>query len=310
MFAKHTRFLSQSLARSSARNFTNFTPAKLDHTFIPCKSGAGKDAPNLITLHGVLGSGMNFNQIAHKAPISTKVNSYLLDLRNHGKSEHKDSMSYPEMANDVKNFIFENNLQDRENIVLGFSMGARVAMEVSVNYPELVKGVALIDLAPHDYTSDRRFNFVESMNTMLKNLCQIDLTRDRSLIRKDIMSVAFTQDAGEVVNANVIPSEKGGYKWRLNIHSIYNNFLSQILNARYNGYDTYDGPVKLILGAQSEYTSKELVPSFHQIYDNFDEDRDVEVVDNAGHWVHYQQPQEFIKIVSKFLDEVLTTRGN
>jgi pimeloyl-ACP methyl ester carboxylesterase len=303
MFTRRARFLS--LARSSTRNFTSFPPAKLDHIFIPCKSEVGKDAPNLITLHGVLGSGMNFNQIAHKDPISTKVNSYLLDLRNHGKSEHKDSMSYPEMANDVKNFILENNLQDKENIILGFSMGARTAMEVAVSCPELIKGVALVDLAPHDYTSDRRFNFVDSMNTMLKNLCQIDLARDRSSIRKDIMAVAFNQDAGEVMNSNIIPNKEGGYKWRLNLHSIYDNFLTQILNAKYTGYDTYKGPVKLMLGAQSEYTSKDLVPSLYHLFENFDEDRDVEVVEGAGHWVHYAQPNEFIKIVSKFLDEVL-----
>jgi pimeloyl-ACP methyl ester carboxylesterase len=305
MFGRHSRFVLQSLARSSTRNFTSFTPAKLDHIHIPCKSEAGKNAPNLIALHGVLGSGMNFNQIAQKDPISTKVNSYLVDLRNHGKSEHKDSMSYPEMANDVKNFIFENNLQDKENIILGFSMGARTAMELAVNCPELIKGVALVDLAPHDYVSDRRFDFVDSMNTMLKNLCQINLNRDRNIIKKDIMSVAFHKDAGEVMNSNVIPNEEGGYKWRLNIHSIYNNFLTQILNAKYTGYDTYHGPVKLMLGAQSEYTSKDLLPSFYHLFENFCEHRDVEVVDNAGHWVHAAQPQEFIKIVSKFIDEVL-----
>jgi len=77
------------------------------------------------------------------------------------------------------------------------------------------------------------------------------------------------------------------------------------LHAEYRGYDTYSGPVKIILGAQSEYTSKDIIPSFYHVFENFDEDKDVEIVDGAGHWVHYSQPTEFIKIVSKFINDVL-----
>jgi len=285
------------------RNFS-FAPAKINHTHIYCKSDTNTQAPNLITLHGVLGSGMNFNQFANKAAISSQVNSYLVDLRNHGQAEHKDSMSYPEMAKDVHNFIVENGLEGQDNILLGFSMGARVAMETAVHYPELIKGVALVDLAPHDYINDKRFSVVEAMNTMLRKLCQIDLMRDRNLIRQDIMSVAFASAAGEVMNSNVIPAVGGGYRWRLNLHSIYNNFLSQILNAKYTGYDTYNGPVKLILGGASEYTSKDIVGSFHHMFENFDEERDVEVVEGAGHWVHATHPNEFLNIVSKFINDV------
>jgi pimeloyl-ACP methyl ester carboxylesterase len=304
MFSKINTSLFKSFTSVANRNFSTFAPAKLSFSHVPTKSEAGSDAPNLITLHGVLGSGMNFNQFANKAAISSQVNSYLLDCRNHGTSEHKESMSYPEMAKDVHRFIVENNLEDKENILLGFSMGARVAMEVAVAHPELIKGVALVDLAPHDYINDKRFSVVEAMNTMLRNLCQIDLMRDRNLIRKDIMSVAFASAAGEVMNSNVIPAIGGGYRWRLNLHSIYNNFLSQILNAKYTGYDTYNGPVKLILGGQSEYTSKDILGSFHHMFENFEENRDVEVVEGAGHWVHATHPTEFLNIVSRFINEV------
>jgi esterase len=307
MFAKSTNFMLKTFRGASIRGFSKFTPAKLDHIFIPCKAENGKEAPNLIALHGVLGSSMNFTQIANNTALSSKVNSYLLDLRNHGKAEHKESMSYAEMANDVHQFILDNNLQDKENILLGFSMGARTAMEVAVTHPEIIKAVALEDLAPHNYVSDKRFNnsFVDPMNTMLKHLCQIDLKQDRKTIKKDIVDAAWNKEAAEVINSNVIPSEEGGYKWRLNIQSIYNNFLSQILSAQYTGYDVYHGPVKIIFGGQSEYTSQDIIPSFHHVFENFDEDKDIEVVDGAGHWVHYAQPMQFVKIISKFIDDVL-----
>jgi len=213
-------------------------------------------------------------------------------------------MSYPEMAKDVHQFILDNGLEKKNNIILGFSMGSRVAAEVAVTYPEIAKGFVIVDLAPHDYTSDKRFTFVEAMDKTLDKLCQIDLNQDRVKIRKDIMDVAFTQDAGEAINTNIIPDEKGGYKWRLNVHSIRNNFLSQIINAKYTGYDTYNGPVKLILGGQSDYTSKDLIPSFHQMFENFNEEKDVAVVDQAGHWVYYNQPTKFTTLMSQYIDEI------
>lgn len=56
-------------------------------------------------MHGVLGSLTNFRSIVRNNLISKKVDSYLLDMRNHGLSEHRKSMSIPEMAFDVANFI-------------------------------------------------------------------------------------------------------------------------------------------------------------------------------------------------------------
>lgn len=56
-------------------------------------------------MHGVLGSLSNFRSIARNTSIASKVNTYLLDMRNHGLSEQRSTMSIPEMAFDVANFI-------------------------------------------------------------------------------------------------------------------------------------------------------------------------------------------------------------
>lgn len=216
MFAKFNRSLFNSFSQVSSRRFSTYNPAKLQHTFVPCSNKANSNPFNLITLHGVLGSGMNFTSVVNKPNISSKVNSYLLDLRNHGNTEHKESMSYPEMAKDVYNFMIEKELQNKNNILLGFSMGARLAVEIAVSYPELIKGVALVDLAPHDYPNDKRFDFVDTMDSMLEKLCRVNLNKDRNSIRKEILDAAFSKEVGEAINMNVVPDGKGGYKWKLN----------------------------------------------------------------------------------------------
>lgn len=42
----------------------------------------------------LLGSLRNFQGILMNKAFKSLVNSHLLDLRNHGKSEYKDTMSY------------------------------------------------------------------------------------------------------------------------------------------------------------------------------------------------------------------------
>jgi abhydrolase domain-containing protein 11 len=75
---------------------------KLSHIFIKGDNPAVKT--NLMIFHGMYGSKTNFRSIV--TAVKSKINSaYLLDLRNHGQSEHSSTMSYEECALDIKNFI-------------------------------------------------------------------------------------------------------------------------------------------------------------------------------------------------------------
>lgn len=40
-------------------------------------------------------------------------------------------------------------------------MGARVVMEYATMFPDLIKGVIIVDLAPYDYKNDSNFNFID-----------------------------------------------------------------------------------------------------------------------------------------------------
>ena len=60
-----------------------------------------KNTQNLFFLHGILGKGQNWKSFALNDVLSNNRNMYLMDLRNHGESDHHSSMTYKEMANDV-----------------------------------------------------------------------------------------------------------------------------------------------------------------------------------------------------------------
>jgi len=54
--------------------------------------------PSLVILHGLFGSWENWR--SHARQLAEHFQVTLLDLRNHGQSEHRSVMNYPVMASD------------------------------------------------------------------------------------------------------------------------------------------------------------------------------------------------------------------
>ncbi len=106
--------------------------------------GAGK--PVLI-LHGLFGSGRNWQAIAKR--LASEHCVYTLDLRNHGASPWADSMSYREMAEDVRALVEQQRLATVT--LIGHSMGGKVAMVLALQYPSLVQRFVAVDIAPVTY---------------------------------------------------------------------------------------------------------------------------------------------------------------
>ena len=103
-------------------------PARLHYNTF----GEGKP---VIILHGLFGSSRNWYSLAKK--LSGSFHVHTVDLRNHGQSEHKNSMNYLEMAEDICVLIESLDLYDVS--IIGHSMGGKVAMVTSLKYENLIK---------------------------------------------------------------------------------------------------------------------------------------------------------------------------
>ena len=73
----------------------------------------------------------------------------LVDLRNHGRSPHDPIMNFQVMADDVHELMLDLDLEDA--ILLGHSMGGKVAMQFATTYPELIEKLIVVDIAPKIY---------------------------------------------------------------------------------------------------------------------------------------------------------------
>lgn len=102
----------------------------------------------IIFLHGIFGSKSNTRTVSRALARDLDRDVYCLDLRNHGDSPHSPEHTYPSLAADVEAFIKKHNLGP--SIIVGHSMGAKVAMAVALRPfgPDLVAGLVSVDNSP------------------------------------------------------------------------------------------------------------------------------------------------------------------
>ena len=84
---------------------------------------------SLIISHGLFGFSQNWRSLAKRFSNELSADVYSLDMRNHGQSPHVDEMSLSSMAEDVKLFLSEHQLQNA--FLLGHSMVDDSQREVS-----------------------------------------------------------------------------------------------------------------------------------------------------------------------------------
>ena len=116
----------------------------------------------IVFLHGLFGNANNWRYISYSESIRERRNSLLVDLRNHGESDHHGSMTYPEMANDVVHHLKEKGIN--KFTLLGHSMGAKTAMNIATMYPDMLDGLVIVDSAPKDHSTDEKiFNATKNV---------------------------------------------------------------------------------------------------------------------------------------------------
>lgn len=239
----------------------------------------------LIILHGLFGSLDNWQTIGKTLAEHFLV--FLVDQRNHGRSPHFDDMSYPILAEDLREFM-ESHWIYRAHIV-GHSMGGKTAMQFALHYPDMVDRLVVIDIAPKQYPGGHE----EIFQALL------DLRIDRLESRQEAEAFLSQRIASPAVLQfllkNITRQTNGNYAWKMNLPVLYRHYRHLLDNI--TGNEVYDAPVLFLRGGNSSYVLPEDGPA---IRDLFPQSR-IETVPHAGHWVHAEAPDEVINHINNFL---------
>eukprot|EP00941_MAST-03F_sp_MAST-3F-sp1_P003908 g3908.t1 len=212
------------------------------------------------------------------------------------------------MASDVIHFMDKKGYS-RAHIV-GHSLGGKVAMTAALRCPSRVAGLVVEDIAPVKYSkqnpesSSSKAPWTSSME-VVDALKRIDVNKLESRAHaNELLKKSVPEDGIRnfvLQNLLHVPAQEGGgLRWRINISGLSKGMrtmagFSPGCNVAPSGLRTL-----FLSGGDSGFVSEKYVPAIKALFPR----AEFTVLPETGHMVHAQRPQEFISIVSRFLQNV------
>lgn len=244
----------------------------------------GQGTPLLI-LHGLFGSGKNWKTLAKS--FSEHFEVYLIDLRNHGKSPHSDDFTYDLMGEDIEEFFRDHKLS--KVIILGHSMGGKTAINFAMNNAHKVLKLVVVDIGIKQYPV-RDSEMLEAMRIM--DFEQILTRQDADIcLAKSISDFNVRQ----FLLQNLYWTKDKKLAWRMNLKVLVKRIDE--IGKQQIADQPFLNPCLFVVGSESDYVLDKDIEKINQVFTNCR----IERISGANHWVHVDNPTEFIAVVMDFL---------
>ncbi|WP_291868638.1 alpha/beta fold hydrolase [Maribacter sp.] len=239
-------------------------------------------------LHGFLGMSDNWKTLGSQYA-NEGMQVHLIDQRNHGKSFHADNFNYDILTEDLKHYLEYHNIE--KTILLGHSMGGKTVMQFACSYPSMTKKLIVADIAPKFYPPHHQ-TIIDGLNLVTKEGLTSRKETDTNLA-KYIPEFGIRQ----FLLKNLYWEEKGKLGFRFNL-KVLSTKMEEI-GENISNSDTYTGPTLFLRGDKSEYVmpndSLEIKTHFPNAI--------IETIDNAGHWLHAENPKQFFSKSLLFINQ-------
>jgi pimeloyl-ACP methyl ester carboxylesterase len=249
--------------------------------------GEDRGGPPLVFIHGLFGSSANWRGIARRFSDAYRV--LVPDLRNHGQSPHSDDVSFKSQAADVLALLDASG--EEQAVLVGHSMGGKVAMRLALDAPERVTALACVDIAPVSYPGDRFGPIFEAM-------AAVDPETLASRQQADARLAGFlpARQLRSYLLQNLV-KEQDGWRWRLNLGALEQG-MQEV-----SGFDApadarFLGEALFVYGGNSSYVK----PEHAKIIRYWFPYARLRQIAGAGHWVYADEPLAFTNALESFLD--------
>ena len=236
----------------------------------------------VVLIHGLFGSFSNLGLLARDLAQDHTVIS--LDLRNHGQSFHSDTHDYQLMAQDVANLLSQLNIEPA--MIVGHSMGGKVAMKLAEVAPQYVNQLVILDMAPVAYQVHRHKDVFQGLLAVAQ---QKPVTRQQAL---DILAQHIEVDGVRQFLSKSLYKNDDVFTWRFNVTGLIENYTN-ILG--WQEIPPTDIPTLFVKGGDSDY----LMPEHQAAVKRQFPRAKAHVLANTGHWLHAERPAEVIRIIRK-----------
>ncbi|CDH21743.1 putative enzyme with alpha/beta-Hydrolase domain [Xenorhabdus bovienii str. kraussei Quebec] len=234
----------------------------------------------IVLIHGLFGDLSNLGILGRDLQQHYPV--IQIDVRNHGISPQMENMDYRDMAQDVLSLLDELNVA--KAIIIGHSMGGKIAMTMTAVAPERIEQIVVIDIAPVTYLTRHHDSIFAALNQVTEAGAQ---TRQAAteVMRKDIHEDGVIQF--------LLKSFRQG-EWKFNLPVLQKEYEKII---GWEAIPAWPKPALFIRGGNSDYITEayreDIMRQFPQAT--------AWVIAGCGHWIHAEKPEAVLRAIHRFL---------
>lgn len=245
------------------------------------KRGSG---PALVVLHGLFGESGNWRDVAER--LARHFTVITPDLRNHGDSPHADEFHDTVWVEDLDRLLAREKLPSA--LLLGHSLGGKVAMQFALIYPERIPRLIIVDIAPKTYPPMHLHVFQAMMGVDPSQF------KSRTEVGEAMAPLIPGPTTRMFLLKNLATDKEGRLRWKINLKSLLDNYPR--LNDPLKG-PPFTKPTLVIRGEKSPYVQEADYPLFQKHFPT----AQFITIAGAGHWPHTEKPEEFTQLVINFL---------
>jgi N-formylmaleamate deformylase len=245
----------------------------------------GGSKPPLILLHGLTANGACWAALAHA--IEGDYDVIMPDARGHGKSSVPDhGYRYEDHANDVVGLI--EALRLSPPILIGHSMGGMVAAVVASRNPKLLRCLILADPT---FLSPKVQREIRDSDVADQHRRHLNMSLDEMVAEARSKHPDRSLDTIALIAQARLQTSIGAFDVLTPPNPNYKQVVSSI-----------EVPSLLVIGGSAGVVSPDAAVDLQRLNPILQ----VEQIPEAGHGLHYDQPERFAVVVKSFLRSIGT----
>lgn len=246
------------------------------------------EGSEFIILHGFLGMSDNWRTPGKKlAQMGYRV--HMVDQRNHGRSFWSDTFDYQAMARDLEYYMDHNQIS--KAIILGHSMGGKTAMTFATAHPQRCDKLIVIDIAPKFYPPHHQY-IVEALQAL-----DLDKIKSRTEADQELARSIKETSIRLWLLKNLYRETPEKYGLRCNLEVLARSM--EEIGEPISGSATFTGDTLFFRGEYSEYVRDSDMADIRMYFPK----AGVHTISKAGHWLHAENPEEFMQALTSFLED-------
>lgn len=275
---------------------------KLAYACVEPESGSSNDLAPIILHHGLTSCKDRWRPLMQTLANKTNRKVYAVDARNHGESERSNFFNFTILAKDLEKFMETMNIS--KAVIIGHSMGGMVAISMALTVPQRVETVVVEDMSPADLKPELHYVLTEMVKEQMTYLEQVTPEDTEANVQQQLRECIYRtvpmipDEDREAIQNTEFPIRKTdkGYESLTNL-KIIAKAMEDYESMKRNHSGVFSGDALFIYGGKSAVGVSEDKDLILQHFPN----AQFHCVQNAGHEVYSQCPDEFLEEVLRFM---------